>query len=112
MSAAQQPYEVGGDVSAPVPTARAEPQYSEAARAAELVGTVFLSMVVDASGMPTDIKVDRWRLRQKDTDSEATNPMGLDEEAAKALSKWRFRPAMKQGKPVAVRAKVEINFRL
>ena len=108
----QEPYKVGGDVSAPVPIARSEPQYSEAARAAGLVGTVFLSMVVDESGVPTQIKALRWRLREKGSHSEAKDPLGLDEEAIKALGKWRFRPATKEGKPVPVRANVEINFRL
>jgi TonB family protein len=36
----------------------------------------------------------------------------LDEKAIEAVSKWRFRPAMKGGKAVAVQAQVEVNFRL
>lgn len=103
---------VVGQDSAPVPIARSEPQYSEAARAAGLVGSIFLSMVVDESGRPTEIKVVRWRLREKGSDGEVKDPLGLDEEAVKALKQWRFRPAMKQGKPVPAQANIEINFRL
>jgi len=29
-----------------------------------------------------------------------------------AVAKWRFRPARKGGRPVAVQAQVEVNFRL
>ncbi len=111
-AAGQQPYRIGGDVTAPVPIVRSEPQYSDAARAAGLVGTVFLSMVVDETGKPTEIKVARWRLHAKDGGADVTDPLGLDEEATKALGKWRFRPATKEGKPVSVHANVEINFRL
>ena len=37
---------------------------------------------------------------------------GLDEEAVKAVSNWRFRPAAKDGKAVRLRGKTEVNFRL
>jgi outer membrane biosynthesis protein TonB len=37
---------------------------------------------------------------------------GLDEKAVECLEKWEFNPALKDGEPVAVRATVEINFRL
>jgi protein TonB len=39
--------------------------------------------------------------------------MGLDEKALEAVRKYKFRPAMKEGKPVAVDGViVEVNFRL
>jgi len=38
--------------------------------------------------------------------------LGLDEKAIEAVRKWRFRPSLKDGKPVPVRANVEVNFRL
>lgn len=55
---------------------------------------------LDANGNTRDIRV--------------TRPLGLglDEKAIEAVSKWRFRPAMKNGRPVAVQAQVEVNFRL
>jgi hypothetical protein len=38
---------------------------------------------------------------------------GLGEAAAQCVrSQWRFRPGIMDGKPVDVRAKVEISFRL
>jgi protein TonB len=38
--------------------------------------------------------------------------MGLDEKAIEAMGKWRFTPAMKNGKPVRMKAVTEMNFRL
>lgn len=37
--------------------------------------------------------------------------MGLDEKAIEAVRKWRFKPAMKDGKPVDTRVPIEITFR-
>jgi periplasmic protein TonB len=37
---------------------------------------------------------------------------GLDEEAIKAVHKWRFTPGEKDGQPVPVQVKAEINFHL
>jgi TonB family protein len=37
--------------------------------------------------------------------------MGLDEQAIAAIEQWRFSPALKDGKPVAVSATIEVNFR-
>jgi len=38
--------------------------------------------------------------------------MGLDEKALEAVAKYRFKPALKNGKPVAAAILVEVNFRL
>jgi TonB family protein len=93
-------YSVGGGVSAPGVLFKVEPEYSEEARKAKFQGTVVLSIVVDPSGKARDIKVIR------------PLGLGLDEKAIEAVSKWRFKPGMKDGVPVPVRASVEVNFRL
>ena len=93
-------YQIGGEVSQPVPIYKVEPEYSEEARKAKFSGSVLLSVVIDANGNTRDIKVIR------------PLGLGLDEKAIEAVSKWRFRPAMKNGHPVAVQAQVDVNFRL
>jgi TonB family protein len=92
-------FKVGGGVSAPSVLFRVDPQFSKEADRAKFSGTVLLSLIVDAEGKPQDIKVVK------------ALGMGLDEQAIKALQKWKFRPGMKDGKPVSVRAQVEFNFR-
>jgi TonB family protein len=93
-------YRVGGGVSQPILVKKVEPEYSEEARKAKFQGTVVLSIIVDEAGMPRQIRVAR------------ALGLGLDEKAIEAVQKWRFRPAYKDGKPVAVYATVEVNFRL
>jgi TonB family protein len=93
-------YRIGGGVSAPVPIYQPEPEYSEEARKAKWQGSVLLSLVVDASGKAVDIKVTK------------SLGLGLDQKAIEAVEKWRFKPGMKDGKPVPVMASVEVNFRL
>ena len=93
-------YRIGGAVSQPQLILKVEPEYSEDARKAKYSGTVLLSIVVDANGLPHNIHVVR------------PLGLGLDEKAIEAVMKWRFRPALKGGQPVAVQAQVEVNFRL
>ena len=38
--------------------------------------------------------------------------MGLDEKAIEAVRQYRFKPAMENGKPVAVELNVEVNFQI
>lgn len=93
-------FRVGDGVSAPRPVYKVEPEYSEQARAAGYQGTVLLETEIDEAGTPLNIKVLR------------SLGMGLDEKAVEALSKWKFAPGQKDGKPVRVNARVEMVFRL
>ncbi len=93
-------YTIGGGVSAPSLLHKIEPQYAEEARHARLQGTVALAIVVGADGKAHDLKVVR------------SLGLGLDEEAIAAVSEWLFRPGVKEGKPVNVQAKIQVNFRL
>jgi protein TonB len=93
-------YRVGGGVSAPRTIYSPDPEYSEEARKAKYQGTVVLWLVVDSSGRPRDIRVVR------------TLGLGLDQKAIEAVSTWKFEPARKDGRPVAVQVNVEVDFRL
>ncbi len=93
-------FRVGGGVSAPRALDTPDPEYSEEARKAKYQGTCVLWLIVGPDGKPRDVKVAR------------ALGMGLDEKAIQAVRNWRFEPAMKDGKPVAVQINVEVNFRL
>jgi TonB family protein len=91
---------IGGSVSAPVVVHSVVPEFTDEARKAKYQGAVIVSIIVDAQGMPRNVHV--------------TRPlgMGLDQKAIEAVMKFRFKPAMKDGKPVPVQVSIEINFRL
>jgi periplasmic protein TonB len=93
-------YRIGGGVSPPTLLFKVEPEYSEEARKAKFQGTVVLFVVVDENGKPRDLKVIR------------PLGLGLDQKAIEAVEKWKFAPGKKDGKPVAVQATIEVNFRL
>jgi len=93
-------FHVGGGVSAPRVTYDPEPEYSEEARKAKYQGTCVLWLIVGPDGKPRDIRVTH------------TLGLGLDEKAIEAVKTWKFDPAMKDGKPVAVEISVQVDFRL
>lgn len=93
-------FHVGGGVSAPKAVFSPDPEYSEEARKAKFQGTCVLGLVVGPDGRPRDIHVLR------------SLGLGLDEKAMEAVKNWRFDPAVKDGKPVAVQISVEVDFRL
>jgi TonB family protein len=89
-----------GEVSAPRRISGQEPEFSEYARVAKYQGTIILSLVVDPSGAAEDVAI------------LAPIGLGLDEKAVEAVRAWKFEPGMKDGQPVAVKLKVEVDFRL
>ncbi|HEY1257088.1 MAG TPA: energy transducer TonB [Terracidiphilus sp.] len=93
-------YHVGTGVIPPALVNNVAAEFSDESREAGLQGTVLLSLIVDTKGMPRNIQV--------------TRPlgMGLDEKSIEAVKKYRFKPATKDGKPIAVPVNIEINFRL
>jgi TonB family protein len=93
-------FRVGGGVSAPKVTYQPDPEYSEEARKAKYQGVCVLSLIVGPDGKPRDVKVAR------------SLGLGLDEKAIEAVNQWKFEPAQKDGKPVAVAINVEVTFRL
>lgn len=92
---------VGGRVSAPQPLNQVEAEFSDEARRAKYQGVCLIQLIVDAQGNPQNPRVVR------------ALGMGLDEKALEAVRKYKFRPAMRDGKtPVPVMITVEVNFRL
>jgi TonB family protein len=91
---------VGGGVSAPQVIHAVDPEFTDAARTAKYQGAVSIQLIVDANGNPQAIQVVRHL------------GMGLDEKAIEAVRQYKFRPAMYQGRPVAVRMLIDVDFHL
>lgn len=93
-------YDVGGNVTAPVPIYSPDPGYSEEARKAKYSGVAVVVAIVDAQGNVSDVQILR------------PVGLGLDEKAIEAVKQWKFKPAMRNGVPVKVRVNIEVTFRL
>jgi TonB family protein len=95
------PYTPGvGGVSNPIAIVTPDAEFSDEARRAKYQGVCLISVIVDSHGFPQNPRVIR------------SLGMGLDEKALEAVQRYRFKPATKDGKPVAVMITVEVNFRL
>ena len=79
---------------------RAIPRYPVAARRANIQGPVVIRGIVRRDGTIDNLEI------IKDL------PYGLGDEARRAVSRWRFRPATYRGEPIDVYYTVTVNFRL
>ena len=87
-------------VIAPKVLSKVDPNYTPEAKDAKVEGTVVVDMEVHPDGRAHNLKI-----------QQPLDP-GLDKNALDAISAWRFQPATKNGKPVVVKATIEINFKL
>ena len=94
------PIHVGGDVAAPTKISAPQPQYTEIARKARIQGVVIVQAIINKQGNVTDVKVLKGL------------PMGLSEAAARALTRWKFQPATRNGQPINVYFNLTVNFTL
>jgi TonB family protein len=90
-------YDLGPGVSPPRVVKQVNPHYSTD-RGVRAVGSVIIALVVSSKGLPKNPRVVKGI--EKD----------LDESAVEAVREWRFAPAQKDGKAVAVRVSVQIEF--
>ena len=90
-------YELGPGVSPPRVTKQVNPNY-KTARGVRLEGAVIVALVVSSQGVPRDVRV------AKGLDKD------IDQSAIDAVREWRFSPARKDDKPIAVRISLEIDF--
>lgn len=100
MQAGRRVYRIGDGVTAPKQLYKEEPAYTQEARDAKVEGAVLLSGVIEADGSITEVRVER------------SLDAGLDNNAVEAVKRWQFKPAEKDGVPVAVSVRIEVNFRL
>jgi TonB family protein len=78
---------------------KVEPEYPSAAKASKVEGDVIFRIIIGKDGIVKEIHLRRG------------NPM-LIEDAAKALSKWRYDAIKLDGKPVEVETFATVRFRL
>jgi len=93
-------FSVSNVTTRPQILARPIPSYTEDARRAQIEGSVRLSVVLNANGTISDVKVVRGL------------GYGLDEKAVQAARELRFVPAQKDGHTVSVRVFLEFKFTL
>jgi len=89
-----------GYLVAPLATEQSDPGYPLELMRAHVQGMVTLYAIIHADGRVSDIRV----LNSPDE--------RLDSYAEKALARWKFLPAERAGKPVALEAVVKIPFRV
>jgi len=90
-------YDLGPGVTPPRVIKQVNPRYPNN-RGVKAVGSVIIALVVSSKGLPKDPHV----VKGLDKD--------LDESAVEAVKEFRFAPAQKDGKAVAVRVSVQIQF--
>jgi protein TonB len=81
---------------------RISPEYTPEAKAAKIQGNVMVQAVVLADGTVGEVSL------IKSLDAK----LRLDRQAVAAAKQWLFKPATKDGKPVAVRIRIELTFTL
>jgi TonB family protein len=77
-----------------------EPAYTQEARAEKYTARVLLRIVVTPEGRAVNIR------------AEKSAKYGLTEAAVRAVEKWKFKPARRNGQPVPVEVMIEVTFRL
>jgi len=90
----------GPGVTPPKVLYNPEPEYSDRARRKKESGVVVVKLVVGIDGKPRDLRI------------VTSQVPDLEKNVVDAVKAWRFKPAMKDGKPVATEIEVEVHMRL
>jgi TonB family protein len=90
-------YDLAAGITPPRVIKQVNPNYPTN-RGVRAVGSVIIALVVSSKGLPKDPHV----VKGLDKD--------LDESAVEAVKEWRFEPAQMNGKAIAVRVSVQIQF--
>jgi periplasmic protein TonB len=92
----------GTGVRPPELIVQVRPEYTSAAMLARIQGVVSLEAIVMADGSVGDVRI----IGSLDRD------LGLDEQAIKAVKRWRFRPATRLGTAIPMFVAIEMTFSL
>ncbi len=90
--------EITDDITPPRLREVASPEYTAEAKKLKIEGQVTLAIVIDKKGEVVDAKVVKGLGH------------GLDENAVVAVKEWRYKPAEKDGEPIAVKMEVTVDF--
>ena len=93
---------MGNDVTRPEVLHVVNPGYPAAAMRKGVEGTVVVSILVSPEGDVEAVRILR----------SADSSYGLDDAAVAAVAKWKFRPAVRDGKPIRVWTSYPVVFRL
>ena len=77
-----------------------QPDYTDEARQAKLQGVCVVSFIIGVDGKTSNIAVVKKL------------GMGLDQKAIEAVSKWRFEPSRKNGRPIPTHLTLSLTFKL
>ncbi len=94
------PVQIGAGIRAPEKIYSPRPLYTEEARRARIQGIVILQTVIDVHGNVTEVTPIKGLT------------LGLTESAVETVGQWKFKPATRDGKPVAVYLHVTVRFSL
>jgi hypothetical protein len=84
---------------APQFLSRVKPSYTFEAEQADITASVEVMVVFRSNGEVGPIEISRWA------------GFGLDESAAAAIRQLKYMPALRDGKPISIRAMIRYNFR-
>jgi len=90
----------GPEVHPPVVLEQPMAEFPDEAGHRKVQGMCLVKLIVDAEGMPQDVHIER-----------CSDPVFAENSVA-AARKYRFSPALKEGKPVPVVVTVLVNFKL
>ena len=77
------------------------PGYPDSARRQRQEGTVYLRVLVSASGQASQVLI-----------AGSSGVSSLDEAALRAVRRWRFKPASRDGRPISAWVRVPVRFKL
>lgn len=100
VAVAPKPRPTAPATSQPQPVSAPSPRYPAQALRRGEQGTVMVSAEIGINGVPFSVEV-----------AKSSGSRALDRAAVDAVKRWRFRPAMAEGRPVPGQVQVPINFR-
>jgi len=86
------------DVSSVTILHQVQPTYPFAAKLARIQGPVVLQMIIDARGVPTEVRV-----------ISSPHP-ALEGESIRVAQQWRFEPARLDGRAIAAKFRLTLNY--